>query len=129
MSSQTTQELEQSLDADIPEKTEEALQPSEVDRVSAALAMAKQRQKPSIGRIVEFTFGSALDQWRSWKSDVGQSEVVPAIITQVWSDTCVNLTVFIDGEKCTLSRLSVVRVDRLASNQTDHDSWRWPDRV
>jgi hypothetical protein len=39
--------------------------------------------KPTVGRIVNYVLNNG--------------EIRPAIIVQVWSDTCVNLRVFFDG--------------------------------
>ena len=73
-------------------------------------------QKPSIGRIVLF---------RSAPSN-GTVEH-PAIITRVWSDTCVNLTVFQDfGEP--ILKTSVNQNESLdGANQ--ELAWRWPPRI
>ena len=74
-------------------------------------------QKPSLGRIVLF---------RSHVSD-GQSEH-PAIITRVWTDTCVNLTVFPDyGEPKLFS--SVVQNEDVGTAHAGQQAWRWPPRV
>ena len=72
--------------------------------------------KPSLGRIVLF---------RSLDSN-GTKEH-PALITRVWSDTCVNLTVFPDyGEP--VYKTSVNQNESLeGSNQ--NLAWRWPPRV
>jgi len=72
--------------------------------------------KPSIGRIVLF---------RSEQSN-GISEH-PAVINRVWSDECVNLTVFPDCG-APISKTSVVQNE----NMTDGNqafAWRWPPRV
>ncbi len=71
--------------------------------------------KPSIGRIVLF---------RGEKSN-GANEH-PAIVTRVWSDTCVNLTVFLDN--------GAPFVVTSATQDEDVESgslraWRWPPRV
>jgi hypothetical protein len=72
--------------------------------------------KPSIGRIVLF---------RSETSN-GSTEH-PAIINRVWSDVCVNLTVFPDCG-APVSKTSVVQnEDTTEGNQTF--AWRFPPRV
>lgn len=45
-------------------------------------------QKPSVGRIVHVTVDGRYNNG---------SDVAPAVITRVWSDTCVNLRVLYDG--------------------------------
>lgn len=72
-------------------------------------------QKPSIGRIVLF---------RGEKSN-GVNEH-PAIITRVWSDTCVNLTVFLDNG-APIVPTSVNHEENLESST--NPAWRWPPRV
>lgn len=72
-------------------------------------------QSPKVGRIVLF---KSMD--RKETSDHGNDGEVPAIITRVFSETCVNLKVLRDGE---VDRwfTSVVR------DQVGGRSWRWPD--
>ena len=60
--------------------------------------------KPTIGRIVHFT-------------EDGQP--LPAIITKVHSDTCVNLQVFYDSNRIGAWRSSVTQ-------GTGERSWAWP---
>lgn len=69
--------------------------------------------KPSIGRIVWFHgfHSNGIDEH-------------PAIITRVWTDTCVNLTVFPDCG-APVVQTSVVE-DEAGLQQT---GWRWPIRV
>ena len=62
--------------------------------------------KPSIGRIVHFSYGD---------------QVFPAIVTAVHSDTCVNLEVF-----------GLSLGDRIHTSVLQGDEnlqWRWPPRV
>ena len=88
-------------------------------------------QKPSIGRIVHFTFGKAdIDAITNCEGDarqrLGQSPTVPATIVNVWGDDCVNLRVHPDGPGPDLWETSVVR------KQGDDDIgpyWDWPTRV
>lgn len=68
---------------------------------------------PTIGRIVWF------------KSKVGDivKDEAPAIVTRVFSDTCVNLTVFQDGGQPINASSVVMTEDFEASGQ--HNGWRW----
>lgn len=86
--------------------------------------------KATIGRIVEFTFGSHFDTEMRWSGPNGQSQVVPAMIVQVWSDTCVNLCVFIDGSERTVAKTSICRHSGVdpEEGQIVADSWQWPER-
>jgi hypothetical protein len=80
--------------------------------------------KPTIGRIVHFV------QKRSY----GQEPLVhlPAIIVAVWSDTCVNLQVFTDGQNSDPE--NTLPVKWMTSVNLDEDenpqprSWHWPER-
>lgn len=73
-------------------------------------------QKPSIGRIVLF---------RSLESN-GSSEH-PAVVTRVWSDTCVNLTVFPDFGEPVLK--TSVNQNETLDSPNQNLAWRWPPRV
>lgn len=57
--------------------------------------------KPSIGRIVIYKVTqSDKDLWREGNVKCHTTNIVdelPAMIVQVWSDTCVNLKVELDG--------------------------------
>lgn len=79
-------------------------------------------QKPSLGRIVLFKIsGDAIN---------GQDEHA-AIITQVWSDTCVNLTAF-PGSGRIIGGSSVMHESTLLTDEpriVGTRSWRWPPRV
>lgn len=48
--------------------------------------------KPTVGRIVNFK----LPDYPAGARSIG--DVRGAVVTRVWSDTCVNLRVFTDGE-------------------------------
>ncbi len=65
--------------------------------------------KPSVGRIVHF------DQ---------DGQKLAAIITHVWSDTCVNLAVF-DGSGNASGKTSVLAADAGGTS----GCWMWPERV
>ena len=62
--------------------------------------------RPSIGRIVHY------------KLDDGK--LVPAIITKVWNEVCVNLRVFMDSKE----------IDHTTSVMEGEDvgQWVWPER-
>jgi hypothetical protein len=81
---------------------------------------------PSIGRIVHLTqkrpeaYGNGLVH-------------LPAIITAVWSDTCVNLQVFTDGGNSedgyggsNIKWVTSVTMDETAIQPR---SWHWPEKV
>jgi hypothetical protein len=80
-------------------------------------------QKPSIGRIVHYL-------------DERQAEY-PAIVTHVWSDTCVNLEVFginveylQGGNADARFPTSVVHADAPAGDvDAAPRSWHWPEPV
>lgn len=75
-------------------------------------------QKPTIGRIVIFTVPSPEHPTAN-----NDAKEVPAIITRVWSDTCVNLTVFADNRE---------PVNFSSSQYSDKalpTTWRWHDDV
>ena len=75
--------------------------------------------KPTVGRIVHFKSADA--------SQMGNgAEVVPAIITRVWSDTCVNLTVMRDFDQpLVLASVQLVAEDELDQHTT---FCFWPPR-
>lgn len=78
-------------------------------------------QKPSVGRIVHYT---PLNP----KGNKGQP--YPAVITHVWSDTCVNLCVLNDGS-FTLSLEECPTSVTLALDPQNPvpRSWCWPPRA
>lgn len=74
-------------------------------------------QKPTIGRIVLF------------QPTVPGAEVVPAVITRVWSDTCVNLHVFgsqLPEEAQGMLPTSVI--ESMGGPGTPR-TWFWPPRA
>lgn len=85
--------------------------------------------KPTIGRIVHFV----QEKPASYQPKEGPRNMVhlPAIITAVWGDTCVNLQVFTDGTNSDESNMSPVKwitsatLDETATNPR---SWHWPER-
>ena len=78
--------------------------------------------KPTIGRIVHYTFPNTFAG--TGQSREGQSRTVPAIIVAVWSDTCVNLRVFQDGEHPPLWKTSVVL--KQSEDDLTCEYWEWP---
>jgi hypothetical protein len=79
---------------------------------------------PTIGRIVHYTFPR-----NSPRADQGNSvpgDVVPAIIVKVWSDTCVNLRIFQDGQHAPIHETSVCLKDEGNIEYGNH--WDWPQR-
>jgi hypothetical protein len=67
--------------------------------------------QPSIGRIVHFIS----------EQDGGHQA---AIVTRVWSDTCVNVTVFGDDA---VQYFSSVNLD--TTETPARRSWHWPEQV
>lgn len=80
-------------------------------------------QKPSMGRIVHYVM--------THQRGSGQPfEECPAIITRVWSDTCVNLHLLRDHDQ---SHHDQQQGDKPTSVMFDEAgaprSWHWPERV
>ncbi len=81
--------------------------------------------KPTIGRIVHFV------QSKPWRNGEGIVHL-PAIITAVWGDTCVNLQVFTDGTNSDDQNMSPVKW--VTSSSLDASAtpavrtWHWPER-
>jgi hypothetical protein len=69
-------------------------------------------QKPSIGRIVIYKLPDAEPERNGTREH-------PAIITRVWTDDCVNLTVFFDA----------THSEPRTSQQRSAGRWDWPVRV
>jgi hypothetical protein len=76
--------------------------------------------KPTIGRIVHYKLTddeiSNLDGIHNNKMSL-----LPAIITTVWSDTCINVQVFVDGHKGSFWKTSI-------NEGSEAGSWSWPTR-
>ena len=88
---------------------------SGTSRLVARNGAIEVEQKPSLGRIVLF---------RGQFSNSANEH--PAIITRVWSDTTVNLTVFLDASTAVVKTSVVLDEDMNSGAQY---SWRWPPRV
>lgn len=74
--------------------------------------------KPTIGRIVIYRLAG-----NERNLFTNNAEELPAVITRVWSDTCVNLKVFNDGNQ-DFWRTSVLVDD----GNLQPGVWRWPER-
>ncbi len=85
--------------------------------------------KPTIGRIVHFV--------QRKPAGYGEGTVhLPAIVTAVWGDTCVNLQVFTDGTNSEPSPnsdpQSVKWVTSVSLDESDTPraySWHWPEKA
>ena len=84
--------------------------------------MWKMKMKPSVGRIVLTPVAPETNNG---------STVAPAIITRVWSDTCVNLRVLHDSENITWK--TSVKLCESEAEAHDPDAFGhtayWPPRV
>ena len=80
--------------------------------------------KPTIGRIVHYV----------QKKPAGYGEGVvhlPAIVTAVWGETCVNLQVFTDGTNSDDQNMAPVKWITSASldeSGSQDRTWHWPER-
>lgn len=76
--------------------------------------------KPSIGRIVHFVVEFGIE-----------GKICPAIITNVLSDTCVNLRVFYDGTNHAPEGSDEWKTSRYLDEKEipDFGTWHWPPRV
>jgi hypothetical protein len=91
---------------------------------------------PTIGRTVIYREGdfelssqSFDHSFRGMDGTNGTREH-PAIITRVWSDTCVNLTVFLDavGPQVRNSVVLLPKMPKGVALDPANSGWRWPDR-
>lgn len=82
---------------------------------------------PTIGRIVHVRIGGEDDR----------PELRPALIVRVWSDTCCNLQVFLDGTNDRVERLDgeckrtesgIVWCTSVSQGEA-FGQWRWPARA
>lgn len=69
--------------------------------------------RPTVGRIVHYF------------PDSDANTPVPAIVTRVWSDDCVNLHVFTDGTADRVPNKIPTSVPRRAEGET-RGRWDWP---
>ena len=81
--------------------------------------------KPTIGRIVHYV---------QKKPAVYGDQLVhlPAIITAVWGESCVNLQVFTDGTNSDEQNMAPVKwvtsASLDASENPQQRTWHWPER-
>ncbi len=88
--------------------------------------------KPTIGRIVHLV----QEKPAQFQAKDGPKLLVhlPAIITAVWSDTCVNLMVFTDGSNSEADGTNfrcckwVTSATLGASENPQPRTWHWPER-
>lgn len=83
-------------------------------------------QKPTIGRIVHYHTTDAdttyfESQSNAWKTH-NKGGKLPAIITAVWSDNCINVQVIVDGVGPNLWKTSILE-------GVLPGMWTWPERV
>lgn len=74
--------------------------------------------KPSVGRIVLVPVAPVMNNG---------ADVAPGVITRVWSDTCVNVHVLLDGRN-TEWKTSVALFDTAEEAAVGHSCY-WPPRV
>jgi hypothetical protein len=76
--------------------------------------------RPTIGRVVHYVLPSGHHP----------GDHRPAIITRVWSETCVNLQVFTDGDNDYDHGPNVLRITsaNYDADGTQPCSWHWPER-
>lgn len=87
--------------------------------------------KPTIGRIVHFVQDKP-SQYQPKDGPKIQAHL-PAIITAVWGNTCVNLMVFTDGSNSEEDGTNFrcckwVTSASLDDTGTQARSWHWPER-
>lgn len=85
--------------------------------------------KPTIGRIVHFV----QEKPANCQPKDGPRQLVhlPAIITAVWGDTCVNLQVFTDGtnsDEMNMAPIKWVTSSTLDETASQPRTWHWPER-
>lgn len=79
-----------------------------------------ENQKPTIGRIV--IYNTTGDQQKAMVALACNNQLqLPATIVAVWSDTCVNLKVQVDGNHSDLWITSSTQGDK-------EGNWNWPVR-
>ena len=85
---------------------------------------------PTVGRIVHFVQVKPA----AYQPKEGPHILVhvPAIVTAVWTETCVNLQVFTDGTNSDEANMSPVKwvtsVTLDASETPQPRTWHWPER-
>ena len=76
-------------------------------------------QRPSVGRIVLYRHPTV--------TAVEPEKVVPAVVTRVWSDTCVNLRILDDAPGNPEWQTSVVQGP--LDGEGHGRCWNWPPRI
>jgi hypothetical protein len=102
----------------------DAAQEAEDQDTAFSTLLVSEPQRPSLGRTVLVGMDPAANNG---------SDVAPAVITRVWSDTIVNLTVFPDGGDLVVLRwTSATYAETLPVAEDDPNKayrWTWPPRV
>lgn len=80
--------------------------------------------KPTIGRIVHYV--------QKRPAGYGESLIhLPAIITAVWSESCVNVQVFTDGSNSEEQNMAPIKwITSVSLDNTDEPqprTWHWPE--
>lgn len=73
--------------------------------------------KPTVGRIVHYRL----------KEGKSKGEIRPAIITRLWTDDCVQLTVFVDGSNDGYDSLTIWETSVNRGDEVGY--WNWPARA
>lgn len=76
--------------------------------------------KPTIGRIVVYNT-TEKERLLMDVENCNLQKQLPAVVVSVWSETCVNLKVLLDGPRGYLWVASVQQGD-------DERNWNWPQR-
>lgn len=80
-------------------------------------------RQPKVGEIVLFRCDAS-----SFKAENNTGNIAPAIVVRVWSPTCVNLKVMLDGSNPDLWMRSSVMLEE-GDAPTEYGSWRYADTV
>jgi hypothetical protein len=112
-------------------KKTSAEQQSPPAKVLLRMPKEETNMKPTIGRIVHFV----QEKPPQYQSTEGPKVLVhiPAIITAVWGDTCVNLQAFTDGSNSEIDGTNFRSVKWITSVTLDDSgtqprTWHWPER-
>lgn len=83
-----------------------------------------QNTTPTIGQIVIYNL-SDQDLYQLKDSSVcNHTRELPAIITNVWGDTCINVNVVLDGQVTKDGRTHLWKTSILKGDSTGE--WQWP---
>lgn len=103
--------------------TESGLAAQKADTMNATQPAASSAQQPSIGRVVLVPMDP--------RNNNG-SNISPAIITRVWTETMVNVRVIPDGAFPTEARTSLSYTDTVDGLHPENGGlarWTWPPRT